>query len=131
MTMQDPVSDMITRIKNAQMANFSQVNMPSSKMKEAIAQVLKEQGYIADFKTDASENIKTLSVKLKYFNGKPVIENIKRVSRPGLRVYKQHNDIPVVKGGLGVAIVSTSKGLMTGRQAANQSLGGEIICLVS
>lgn len=129
--MQDPVSDMITRIKNAQMANFSQVNMPSSKMKEAIAQVLKEQGYIADFKTDASENIKTLSVKLKYFNGKPVIENIKRVSRPGLRVYKQHNDIPVVKGGLGVAIVSTSKGLMTGRQAANQSLGGEIICLVS
>lgn len=131
MTMQDPVSDMITRIKNAQMANFSQVSMPSSKMKEAIAQVLKEQGYVADFKTDENEGKKTLSVKLKYYNGKAVIENIKRVSRPGLRVYKQHNDIPVVKGGLGVAIVSTSKGLMTGRQAANQSLGGEIICLVS
>lgn len=128
--MQDPISDMITRIKNAQMANFTQVSMPSSNMKEAIAKVLRDQGFITDYKTSEKEAKKTLDIKLKYYNGKAVIENIKRTSRPGLRVYKGHNELPVVKGGLGIAIVSTSKGLMTAGQAAKQSLGGEVICVV-
>lgn len=131
MSMQDPVADMITRVKNGQMANFKEVSMPSSKMKVAIAKLLKEQGYIANYVVENNGAKNTLRIELKYFNGKPVIENIKRFSRPGLRVYKQYTDLPVVKGGLGIAVVSTSKGLLTGQQAKKQSLGGEVVCLVS
>ncbi len=131
MSMQDPIADMIIRIKNAQMANFKEVTMPSSKMKVTIANLLKEQGYISSYSVEKIDSKDTLKIELKYFNGKPVIENIKRFSRPGLRVYKKHNDLPVVKGGLGISVVSTSKGLMTGSQAKKQSLGGEVVCLVS
>lgn len=130
MSMQDPISDMITRIKNAQMAKFKQLVMPSSKMKEAIAEVLKKQGFIKSYTSDTSTSKPSLKIELKYFDGKPVIEDIKRVSRPGLRVYKNYKDLPVVKGGLGIAVVSTSKGLMTGQQAAKQMLGGEVVCTV-
>lgn len=131
MSMQHPISDMITRVKNAQMANFKSVKMPSSKMKMSLAQVLKDQGYISNFR-EVSEGVKKeLDIELKYYNGKPVIEQIKVCSRPGLRVYKKHSEIPVVKGGLGIVVVSTSKGVMTGHQAKQQSLGGEVICLVS
>lgn len=112
MSMQDPIADMFTRIRNAQGANKVAVRMPASKQKVAIAQVLKEEGYITDF--GVSGEVKTeLEVTLKYFEGKPVIESIERVSRPGLRIYKKRNELPKVMGGLGVAVVSTSKGLMT------------------
>lgn len=131
MSMQDPISDMLVRIKNAQLANFTQVTMPGSTMKTSIARVMKEQGYIEDFKTEITNKKPVLDIKLKYYQGKPVIDSIKRVSTPGRRLYKNHSDLPVVKNGLGIVIVSTSKGVMTGQQAKKQSLGGEIICLVS
>ena len=130
MSMQDPLADMLTRIRNAQMAEKTVVSMPSSKLKAAVAKVLKDEGYIADFQV--SGDIKQqLSIELKYFEGKPVIEELKRVSRPGLRIYKRTTDLPKVMGGLGVAIVSTSKGVMTDRAARKASMGGEIICYVA
>jgi small subunit ribosomal protein S8 len=128
--MQDPIADMFTRIRNAQGANKVAVRMPSSKQKVAIAHVLKEEGYIADFSVQGE--VKTeLEITLKYFEGKPVIESIERVSRPGLRIYKKRNELPKVMGGLGVAVVSTSKGLMTDRAARKAGLGGEVIGYVA
>ncbi|HET8816106.1 30S ribosomal protein S8 [Pseudidiomarina aestuarii] len=130
MSMQDPIADMFTRIRNAQGANKVAVRMPASKQKVAIAQVLKEEGYIADF--SVSGDVKAeLEVTLKYFEGSPVIESIERVSRPGLRIYKKRNELPKVMGGLGVAVVSTSKGLMTDRAARKAGLGGEVIGYVA
>ncbi|MBD1576365.1 MULTISPECIES: 30S ribosomal protein S8 [Vibrio] len=130
MSMQDPISDMLTRIRNGQSANKVAVKMPSSKLKVALATLLKAEGYITDFATDG-EVKPVLEVTLKYFQAKPVIEQIQRVSRPGLRVYKNKDTLPTVMGGLGVAVVSTSKGLMSDRAARKAGLGGEIICYVA
>lgn len=130
MSMQDTLADMFTRIRNAQMAKKVQVEIPASKAKEAIAKVLLSEGYIAGYKI--SEEIKpVMTVDLKYFEGKPVIEKIARVSRPGLRVYKNANEIPKVKGGLGVMIVSTNQGIISDRAARKANVGGELICEVS
>lgn len=130
MSMHDPISDMLTRIRNAQRANKISVAMPSSKLKCAIANVLKDEGYIEDFVV--STDLKPiLEIQLKYYAGRPVIEQIKRISRPGLRVYKGFNDIPAVMNGLGVAIVSTSKGVMTDRKARSEGVGGELLCIVA
>jgi small subunit ribosomal protein S8 len=128
--MQDPISDMLTRIRNGQAASKVSVKMPSSKQKVAIAAVLKAEGYITDFAV-AGDTKPELEVTLKYFEGKKVIDTIKRVSRPGLRIYKGTNDLPKVMAGLGIAIVSTSQGVMTDRAARSASIGGEIICYVS
>lgn len=130
MSMHDPISDMLTRIRNAQRSSKAAVAMPSSKLKCAIAKVLKEEGYIEDFSvsTDAKP---VLSVELKYYAGRPVIEQIKRVSRPGLRVYKGADEIPTVMNGLGIAVVSTSKGVMTDRKARAAGIGGELLCIVA
>ena len=130
MSMQDPISDMLTRIRNGQAASKVSVKMPSSKQKVAIAAVLKAEGYVSDFAV-AGDTKPELEVTLKYFEGKKVIDTIKRVSRPGLRIYKGANDLPRVMAGLGIAIVSTSQGVMTDRAARNASIGGEIICYVS
>jgi len=130
MSMNDPISDMLTRIRNAQNARKSSVSMPSSKFKLAIAKVLKDEGYIGDFQVTADAK-PTLSIALKYFQGKPVIDMIKRVSKPGFRVYKNADELPTVIGGLGVAILSTSQGVMPDREARRQNIGGEVICLVS
>jgi len=130
MSMQDPIADMLTRIRNGQAANKVAVKMPSSKLKVAIAKVLKEEGYITDYAV-SGEQKPELEVTLKYFQGKEVIETIQRVSRPGLRIYKKRDDLPKVMGGLGVAIVSTSKGVMTDRAAREAGMGGEIICYVA
>ncbi|QRN41052.1 MAG: 30S ribosomal protein S8 [Neisseriaceae bacterium] len=130
MSMHDPISDMLTRIRNGQVAGKEFVIMPSSKLKCSIAKVLKEEGYIEDYKLN-NESKPTLEIELKYYAGKPVIELIKRVSRPGLRVYKGANDIPSVMNGLGVAIVSTSKGVMTDRKARANQIGGELLCIVA
>ncbi|WP_032108210.1 30S ribosomal protein S8 [Necropsobacter massiliensis] len=130
MSMQDPIADMLTRIRNGQAANKVAVTMPSSKLKVAIANVLAEEGYIESVKV--LEGTKPeLEVTLKYFQGKPVVESIQRVSRPGLRIYKRKDELPKVMGGLGVAVVSTSKGVMTDRAARQAGLGGEIICYVA
>lgn len=130
MSMQDPIADMFTRIRNGQMAQKFAVAMPSSKLRVAIAKVLKEEGYIEDFVV--SGDVKpVLEVTLKYFEGKKVIESIERVSRPGLRIYKKKDELPKVMGGLGVAIVSTSKGVMTDRAARKAGMGGEIIGYVA
>ncbi|TXS96620.1 30S ribosomal protein S8 [Parahaliea maris] len=129
MSMQDPLSDMLTRIRNAQMAGKTRVEMPGSKLKAAVANVLKEEGYIADFNA-SSEGKPRLEIELKYFNGKPVIAEIDRISRPGLRSYKGKDDLPSVRGGLGVAIVSTSRGVMTDRAARAAGVGGEVLCTV-
>jgi len=128
--MTDPIADMLTRIRNALSAGKLNVNMPDSKQKRAIAQVLKDEGFIADFAQAEADAKPVLNIDLKYYQGKPVIENIKRVSRPGLRIYKGKNDLPKVMGGLGVAIVSTSKGLMSDRAARKAGFGGEILCTV-
>lgn len=129
MSMQDPLADMLTRIRNAQMVGKTSTVMPSSKLKQSVAQVLKDEGYIADF--TVSEGLKPeLTVELRYFEGKPVIAEIDRVSRPGLRNYVNKNDLPSVRGGLGVAIVSTSKGVMTDRAARAVGVGGEVLCTV-
>ena len=130
MSMSDPIADMLTRIRNAQATEKVSVAMPSSKVKLAIAEVLKSEGYIEDFAVRTNEGKNTLEIGLKYYAGKPVIEKIERVSRPGLRVYKGREDIEPVMNGLGVAIVSTSRGVMTGVQARKQSLGGELICYI-
>ena len=128
--MTDPIADMLTRIRNALSAGKLNVSMPDSKQKRAIAQVLKDEGFIADFAQAEADAKPVLNIDLKYYEGKPVIENIKRISRPGLRIYKGNNDLPKVMGGLGVAIVSTSKGLMSDRAARKAGFGGEILCTV-
>jgi small subunit ribosomal protein S8 len=129
--MTDPIADMLTRIRNGQKARMVSVQMPSSKIKEAIARVLKDEGYITDYSTDGEGASSMLTVELKYFEGAPVIERIQRSSRPGLRVYRGKEDLPKVLGGLGVAIVSTSAGVMSDRQAREQGIGGEVLCIVS
>ena len=131
MSMSDPIADMLTRIRNAQSVEKDSVSMPSSKLKVAIAQVLKDEGYIDDFnvKTDGSRT--ELEISLKYYAGRPVIERIERVSRPGLRIYKGRHDIPSVMNGLGVAIVTTPKGVMTDRKARQAGIGGEVLCYVA
>ncbi len=132
MSMTDPVADMLTRIRNAQIANKKRVVMPASKLKIAIANVLKDEGYIADYSTvDGEHNKRDLSMDLKYFDGRPVIEQIERVSKPGLRVYKSKDELPEVMGGLGIAIISTSSGVMTDRAARKLGKGGEILCIVA
>ena len=129
MTMQDPLSDMITRIRNANLREKVSVAMPSSKVKVSVAKVLKDEGYILNFKV--TEDKKTvLEIDLKYYDGKPVIEEITRSSKPSLRVYSSSKDLPKVKSGLGVAIVSTSKGVMSDRSARSNGVGGEILCTV-
>ena len=130
MSMQDPIADMLTRIRNGQAANKVAINIPSSKLKVAIANVLAAEGYIESVKV--LEGAKPeLEITLKYFQGKPVVESIQRVSRPGLRIYKRKDELPKVMGGLGVAVISTSKGVMTDRAARQAGLGGEIICYVA
>lgn len=130
MSMQDPISDMLTRVRNGQAAHKVAVKMPSSKLKVAIAALLKAEGYIVDFAVESGAKPE-LEITLKYFQAKPVIEQIKRVSRPGLRVYKKKGELPSVMGGLGIAVVSTSKGLMSDRAARKAGLGGEILCYVA
>lgn len=130
MSMNDPVADLLTRIRNAQLANKKSVQMPSSKLKIAISKVLKDEGYIEDFVVSNVDNKDTLKIELKYYAGSPVIALIKRVSRPGLRVYKSSSKLPSIMNGLGIAIVSTSKGVMTERQARTIGVGGEILCQV-
>ena len=131
MSQQDPISDMLTRIRNAQASAKRSVGMPSSTKKMAIAEVLKQEGYITDYSESTEDDKPVLTITLKYFEGKPVIEKLERTSKPGLRVYRGKDDLPTVIGGLGVAIVSTSRGLMTDRAARAQGIGGEVICLVS
>jgi small subunit ribosomal protein S8 len=129
--MTDPISDMLTRIRNGQKARKVSVSMPASTVKSAIAGVLKEEGYITGFETSGEGAEKTLIVELKYFEGTPVIENVKRVSKPGLRIFRGKDDLPTVMGGLGIVIVSTSAGVMSDRQARQQGIGGEVLCVVS
>lgn len=131
MSMTDPIADMLTRIRNAQKNEKPTVVMPSSKIKAAIARVLKDEGYITDFSVAEEGSKSLLTIKLKYFEGKPVISNVRRVSRPGLRDYRARDNLPKVMGGLGIAIVSTSAGLMTDRAARSAGHGGEVICFVS
>ncbi len=131
MSMSDPIADMLTRIRNAQLVQKAVVSMPSSKVKVAIAQVLKDEGYIDDFAVKADGAKSELQISLKYYAGKPVIERIERVSRPGLRVYKGCDAIPQVMNGLGVAIVTTPKGVMTDRKARQTGVGGEVLCYVA
>jgi small subunit ribosomal protein S8 len=131
MSMSDPVADMLTRIRNAQQSEKQSVAVPTSKLKAAIAKVLKDEGYIEDFAVRNQDGKSNLDISLKYYAGRPVIEKIERVSRPGLRIYKPSKDIPVVMNGLGVAIVSTSKGVMTDRKARGMGVGGEVLCIVA
>ena len=129
--MTDPIADFLTRIRNGQAAGKARVCMPASRLKSAIAQVLKDEGYISDFSTAGEDGKPVLTIVLKYHEGRPVIERIQRASRPGLRLYKGKSDIPSIQNGLGVAIVSTSKGVMSDRQARAAGEGGEVICVVS
>ena len=131
MSMTDPISDMLTRIRNAQAVRKTAVNMPSSKLKAALAQVLKDEGYIDGFAFREKEGKPEIEISLKYHAGRPVIEKIERVSRPGLRIYRGRDNIPRVMNGLGIAIVSTSKGLMTDRKARATGIGGEVLCIVA
>lgn len=131
MSMSDPIADMLTRIRNAQSVNKSVVSMPASKLKSAIANVLKDEGYIEDFAVQANDGKPVLNISLKYYAGRPVIEKIERVSKPGLRIYKGSQNIPKVMNGLGVTIVSTSKGVMTDRKAQAAGIGGEVLCVVA
>jgi small subunit ribosomal protein S8 len=131
MSMSDPIADMLTRIRNAQLAEKLSVAMPSSRVKASIAQVLKDEGYIDEFKVREEDGKSTLEIALKYYAGAPVIEKIERVSRPGLRIYKGRDDIPKIMNGLGIAIVSTSKGVMTDRKARATGIGGEVLCIVA
>lgn len=131
MSMNDPIADMLTRIRNAQGAEKLSVAMPASRVKAAIAQVLKDEGYVDDFAVRELEGKHTLEIRLKYYAGKPVIEKIERVSRPGLRIYRPKDDLPKVMNGLGVAIVSTSRGVMTDRKARGLGVGGEVLCVVA
>jgi small subunit ribosomal protein S8 len=129
--MSDPIADMLTRIRNAQGVNKLSVSMPASKLKSAIAAVLKDEGYIDDFAVIANDGKPLLSISLKYYAGRPVIEKIDRVSKPGLRIYKGSDNIPKVMNGLGVTIMSTSKGVMTDRKAQAAGIGGEVLCVVA
>jgi small subunit ribosomal protein S8 len=131
MSMSDPVSDMLTRIRNAQMVGHTETVMPASRLKASIAQVLKDEGYIEDFALRDNGAKKELHIGLKYYAGRPVIERLERVSKPGLRVYKGREDIPRIMNGLGVAILSTSRGVMTDRKARADGVGGEILCIVA
>lgn len=131
MSMSDPIADMLTRIRNGQIAGHANVVMPSSKVKVAVAKVLQDEGYVSSYSVSDKSGKSELALDLKYFEGKPVIETLKRVSRPGLRVYKNKDDLPKVIGGLGVAVVSTSKGIMSDRNARKAGIGGEIICYVA
>lgn len=130
MSMTDPIADLLTRIRNGQAANKAQIVMPASKAKKAVLSVLKDEGYISDFADQSIEGKPALVVTLKYYEGKPVIESLNRVSRPGLRIYKGKDELPKVLGGLGVVIVSTSKGVMSDRQARALGEGGEVLCTV-
>ena len=129
MSLQDPIADMLTRVRNAQKANKVSVEMPASKQKARIAAVLKDEGYISDFKI-SDDNLRKMIIELKYYQGKPVIEEMRRISRPGLRIFKSKDDLPSINGGLGIAIISTSKGVMTDAQARAAGFGGEVICSV-
>jgi small subunit ribosomal protein S8 len=131
MSMSDPIADMLTRIRNAQAMEKTSVAMPASKLKTAIARVLKDEGYIEDFKTSGDTKLPTLEIALKYYAGRPVIESMARVSRPGLRIYRGRDNLPSVMNGLGVAIVSTPKGVMTDRKARSLGMGGEVLCTVA
>jgi len=131
MSMSDPIADMLVRIRNAQLVGHAEVVMPASKMKAAIAQVLKDEGYIDDFAMRDNGAKKELAIALKYYAGRPVIERLERVSKPGLRVYRGRDDLPRVMNGLGVAIVSTSRGVMTDRKARADGVGGEVLCIVA
>ncbi|MBL1141795.1 MAG: 30S ribosomal protein S8 [Proteobacteria bacterium] len=131
MSMSDPIADMLTRIRNSLQRNKFDVKMPSSKLKVAIANIMKEEGYITGFSVEEQNKKATLTIELKYFDGKPVIESIDRISRPSLRSYKSVDDLPKVMGGLGVAIISTAKGVMTDKSAREQGIGGEVLCYVS
>ena len=131
MSMSDPIADMLTRIRNAQESEKQSVAMPASKVKAAIANVLKDEGYIEDFAVRENEGKPLLEISLKYYAGKPVIEKIERISRPGLRIYRPGRDLPRVMNGLGIAIVSTSKGVMTDRKARGLGVGGEVLCIVA
>jgi small subunit ribosomal protein S8 len=131
MSMTDPIADMLVRIRNAQMVGHTEVAMPASQLKASIAKVLKDEGYIEDFATRENGAKKELRIALKYYAGKPVIERLERVSKPGLRVYKGRDDIPKVMNGLGVAILSTSRGVMTDRKARADGVGGEVLCIVA
>ena len=130
MSMSDPISDMLTRIRNAQTVGHAEVSMPASQLKASIAKVLKDEGYIEDFAVRDAGPKRELRIGLKYYAGRPVIERLERVSKPGLRVYRGRDDIPRVMNGLGVAIVSTSKGVMTDRRARETGVGGEVLCVV-
>ena len=129
MSLQDPIADMLTRVRNAQKANKVSVEMPASNQKANIAAVLKEEGYISDYKV-SNDTLKKLVIDLKYYQGRPVIETIKRISKPGLRIFKSKDQLPSINGGLGIAIISTSKGVMTDRKARAAGFGGEVICSV-
>ena len=131
MSMSDPIADMLTRIRNAQSANKISVSMPNSKIKMGIASVLKDEGYITDFRVDENKGKPNLEITLKYFQGRGVIDEIRRASRPGLRIYRGKDDLPRVLDGLGIAIVSTSRGFMTDAAAKSAGYGGEIICYVA
>ena len=131
MSMTDPIADFLTRIRNGQSSGKTEVNVPASKVKLAIAKVLKDEGYIEDFAAKANDGKPTLAVQLKYYQGRPVIDRLERISRPGLRVYKGKDELPAVLGGLGIAIVSTSQGVMSDRQARAAGHGGEVLCIVS
>ena len=131
MSMTDPIADMLTRIRNAQLAEKATVRMPSSGVKVAIAKVLKDEGYIENFAVSGERDRAQLEIALKYYAGRPVIEKIERVSKPGLRIYKRKDEIPRVMNGLGIAIVSTSRGVMTDRKARATGVGGEVICIVA
>jgi small subunit ribosomal protein S8 len=131
MSMTDPIADFLTRIRNGQLSGKPEVAAPSSRIKLALAKVLKDEGYIEDFVVDGDKTKPTVRVRLKYYQGRPVIERLERVSRPGLRVYKAKDELPKILGGMGVAIISTSKGLMTDREARAAGHGGEVLCVVS
>ena len=130
MSMTDPIADMLTRIRNAQTARKPSITLPASKQKLAVAKVLEQEGYLANVKTEQVEGKGVMTLELKYYQDRPVIERLERVSRPGLRIFRRADQLPVVQGGLGVAIVSTSQGVMTNRQAKAEGHGGEVLCIV-
>lgn len=131
MSMSDPVADMLTRIRNAQMVDKKEVNIPASSLKSAIASVMQQEGYIESFSVNGEAAAKTLTIKLKYYDDKPVIDSLQRISKPSLRVYVKSTEMPSVMNGLGIVIVSTPKGVMTGQNAAAENVGGEVLCSVS
>jgi small subunit ribosomal protein S8 len=131
MSMTDPIADLLTRIRNAQLARKTEVSVASSKLKMALVKVLMDEGYVANFHTDSEGAKQTLTIELKYFDGRPVIDRLERVSRPGLRIYRSKTELPKIQGGLGTAIVSTPKGVMTDKQARAIGQGGEVLCIVA